>query len=198
VTMNGPAALRWRQLSIEDDAEEVRKRFNEEMRGLMPEGVTAEFDHFLGLDDFHLQLMGIVKISCNMGTATGKRVFLPGVFFESRAKHPFVAQEHRSVAVDMGYADSVSDRVTYRFPESFTVESAPADTSIPWTGHAQFVLKSETDKDKSDITVIRNLVRNFTLLQADDYTSLHDFYQKIATADQQPLVLTAAPARKGN
>ena len=31
-----------------------------------------------------------------------------------------------------------------------------------------------------------------------DYQNLHDFYQKVATADQQQLVLTRAPVAKGN
>jgi nitrate reductase gamma subunit len=38
---------------------------------MVPDGVTAEFDHFLGLEDYHSQLMGIVKISGTLATATG-------------------------------------------------------------------------------------------------------------------------------
>jgi len=196
ITMNGPAALRWRETVVENDEDEVKKRFNEELRGMVPDGVDAELDHFLGLEDFHSRLMAIVKVSGNMGTATGKRVFLPGVFFESHARHPFVAEEKRLTAVDMKYADSVTDEVTYHLPDSFAVESAPPDTSIPWTGHAVFQLKSTANKD--GITVARNFVRGFALLEPKDYSSLRDFYQKVAAADQQQLVLKVAPANGGN
>jgi hypothetical protein len=196
VTMSGPAATRWRELAIENDPEEVKKRFNEELRGQVPDGVTAELDHFLGLEDYHSMLMGIVKISGNMGTATGKRIFLPGVFFESRAKHPFVAEEKRLTAVDMEYAENIQEEATYRIPDGLVVESAPPDASIPWPGHAAFVIKSVTKKNQ--VTVDRTLVLGFALLEAKNYSSLREFYQKVAAADQQQLVLTVAPATTGN
>ncbi|MGD0830744.1 MAG: transglutaminase domain-containing protein, partial [Terracidiphilus sp.] len=70
--MTGPRALYWRQIALENDVEEVKKQFNESMRSSLPDGVTAEFDHFLGLDDANTNLIGIVKISGNIGSATGK------------------------------------------------------------------------------------------------------------------------------
>jgi len=49
------------------------------------------------------------------------------------------------------------------------------------------------------VNVTRTLAYNFTLLDPKDYPSLHDFYQKVATADQQQLVLTRIPtATAGN
>jgi hypothetical protein len=41
-------------------------------------------------------------------------------------------------------------------------------------------------------------VRSFTFVATGDYQHLRDFYQKVAAADQQQLVLTASPAAKGN
>jgi hypothetical protein len=196
IAMSGPEALRWRHRAIENDEDEIKKQFNEYIKGQVPDGVTAEFDHFLGLEDYHSQLMAIVKISGNMGTATGKRVFLPAEFFESRAKHPFVAEATRQSAVDMEYADMVEDQVTYHLPQEFAVESAPADTSIPWTGHAVFQMKSTAKS--SDVTVTRAFIRGFAVLDSKDYSALRDFYQKVATADQQQLVLTASTVAKGN
>jgi transglutaminase-like putative cysteine protease len=198
ISMNGPAAVRWREMALQDDEAEVKKQFNEELKGMMPDGVTAEFDHFLGLEDFHSQLMGTVKISGTIATATGKRVFLPAMFFESHARHPFVAVEKRETAVDMQYADVVQDEVTYQLPEGFTVESAPAEASVPWTGHAAFRVK--TAQGKNEITVTRVFARGFTLLDPKEYSDLREYFQKVATADQQQLVLTtaAAPAAKGN
>jgi len=196
ITMSGPAALQWRESAVRNDLDEVKKRFNEELHGLVPDGVDAEVDHFLGLDDYHSVLMAIVKVSGNMGTATGKRVFFPGMFFESRAKHPFVAEEKRLTAVDMEYADTVQDEVTYHLPDLFAVESAPPDLSIPWPGHAVFKVKSVANKN--DVTVARTFVRGFALLDPKDYSALRDFYQKVAAADQQQLVLKVSSATSGN
>jgi hypothetical protein len=42
------------------------------------------------------------------------------------------------------------------------------------------------------------MTSNVILLDATEYPNLHDFYLKIATADQQQLVLTRSPTAKGN
>jgi hypothetical protein len=188
VSMSGPESTRWRERAIENDEDEVKKQFTEKMQKEVPDGVTAEFDHFLGLEDYHSPLMAVVNISGNMGTVTGKRVFLPGVFFESRTKHPFVAEDKRQTAVDMKYGEIIRDQITYHLPNNFSIESAPAETSIPWEGRAVFQLKSKADK--ADVTVARNFIRGFAVVEPKDYTGLRDFYQRITTADQQQLVLT--------
>jgi hypothetical protein len=196
VLMVGPEALRWRQMALENDQDEVKKRFNESLQQELPDGVQAEFDHFLSLDDSNADLMAIVKVSGNIGTATGKHFFLPGFFFESRAKHPFVAQDKRTTPIDVQYARLVTDDVTYHLPPGFSVESAPQSASAAWPNHAMLKAASATAADS--VRVARTLVFNFTILAPADYPSLHDFYQKVATADQQQLVLTRAQVAKGN
>jgi hypothetical protein len=194
--MSGPDALHWRQLTLKSDPDEVKKQFNESMQDEFPEGVQADFDHFLALDDYTVNLIGVVKVSGNLGTATGKRFFLPGLFFESRGKHPFAAQEKRTTPVDVHYAKMEEDDVTYHLPSGFTVESVPQAANAAWPERA--VLKIGSAATADSINVKRTLAYNFTLLDPRDYGSLHDFYQKVATADQQQLVLTRAPAASGN
>lgn len=196
ISMNGQEAVRWRHITLENDEDEVKKQFNEYCRRIVPDGVNAEFDHFLGLEDYHSQLMGIVKLSGNLGTMTGKRVFLPGVFFESRAKHPFVKEEKRQSPVDMNYADMIQDDVIYHLPAGYTVESLPTNSTIPLTGKAGFQLKGTANDNR--VEVVRTLMRGFTMLAADEYGPLRDFYQKVSAADQQQLVLTAAKASTGH
>jgi len=194
--MVGPDALHWRQLSLENDQDEVKKRFTEELQGKLPDGVHAEFDHFLALDDPDVNLMAIVKVSGNLGTATGKHFFLPGLFFESRAAHPFVAQDKRTTPIDVHYARFEEDQVIYRLPAGFSVESMPQPANPAWPQKA--MLKITSTATANSVTVDRNLAYNFTILGPKDYPDLHDFFQKVATADQQQLVLTRAPAAPGN
>ncbi len=196
VIMTGPDALRWRQLSLENDTDEVKKQFNEYIQAQLPDGVQADFDHFLSLDDYNANLMGIVKITGNLGTATGKRYFLPGLFFEARAKHPFVAQDKRTTPVDVQFPRVNQDEVAYRFPPGFSVESAPQATTASWPDHAMVKIGSKASAD--GVTVQRTLAYNFTILDPKEYSDLHDFYQKVATADQQQLVLTRTAAAQGN
>jgi hypothetical protein len=194
--MTGPDALHWRQLALENDEDEVKKQFNESIQDDFPDGVQADFDHFLGLDDPSVNLIGVVKVSGNLGTQTGKRFFLPGFFFESRGKHPFVGQEKRETPVDVHFAKRESDDVTYHLPSGFTVESAPKIDGATWPDHA--ALKYGSEAKGNSVRVLRNLVYNFTLLDPKEYEGLHDFYQKVAAADQQQLVLTRTPAASGN
>jgi hypothetical protein len=52
-------------------------------------------------------------------------------------------------------------------------------------------------KDGS-VEVTRTFAYNYTLLYAREYNNLRDFYLKVASADQQQIVLTRAPVAKGN
>jgi len=186
--MTGPEALRWRQLALENDQDEVKKQFNESIQDEFPDGVQADFDHFLALDDPNADLMAIVKVSGNLGSQTGKRFFLPGFFFDSHAKHPFVDQSTRETPVDVRYPKREADDVSYDLPPGFAVDSAPKSDSTTWPDHA--VLKSRSEIKGNTVRVARVMVYNFTLLPPKDYQGLHDFYQKVATADQQQVVLT--------
>jgi len=195
--MTGPDALRWRQLALENDPDEVKKQFNESIQNDFPDGVQAEFDHFLALDDPSLNLIGIVKISGNLGTQTGKHFFLPGFFFDARAKHPFVEQSKRETPIDVRYAKREADDVTYHLPPGLTVESAPKVEGTTWPDHA--LLKYGSETKGNTVRVVRVLAYNFAILEPKEYQGLHDFYQKVAAADQQQLVLTrTTTAPSGN
>jgi len=197
LTMSGPDALYWRQLSLENDQDEVKKQFNESMQDAFPEGIQADFDHFLALDDSNVNLIGVVSVSGNIGTATGKRFFLPGLFFEARGKHPFVAQDKRDTPVDVHYPKLEQDDVTYHLPTGFQVESVPQTANNTWPDHALLKIAAKATSD--GVTINRTLAYNFTMLDPKEYSNLHDFYQKVAAADQQQLVLTrTATATGGN
>jgi hypothetical protein len=193
--MAGQQALQWRQAALRQDVDEVKKRFDEWLGGMVPAGVEAHVDRFVGLDDPSANLIAAVKVQGAPGTATAKRVLLPGFFFETQS-HPFVDQAQRLEPVDMHYAEQVTDQVVYHLPASLALESAPQDAKIPWEGHGVLVVKTKTDA--SQITITRSLAHAFTILKPEEYQDLRGFYQKVAASDQQQLVLTASPAAKGN
>jgi hypothetical protein len=196
--MTGQAALSWRQRAIESDETELKKQFDRSLESQVPEGVEAHIDHFLGLDDPDINLLAIVKAKGTLGTATSKRLLLPGFFFEARGHAPFVNQEKRLEAVDMQYGERITDQITYHLPAGLAVEGAPQDNKIPWLGHAVYISKSV--QQPGQIIVARSLARAFTLAKPEEYQDLRGFYQKVAAADQQQLVLTtsAPAATKGN
>jgi hypothetical protein len=199
--MTGQDALYWRQLLLKNDEEEVKKQFNESMRDNFPEGVQTDFDHFQGLDDPAAILSAYIRVSGSLGIVTGKHLLLPGLFFESRARHPFVAQDKRLTPIDFHFARFEQDNVTVHLPTGYSVESAPQNTDTAWPEHA--LLRIQTAAKGDTVMIVRVFARNFAMLDPKEYSNLHDFYLKIATADQQQLVLTKspvapAPAPKGN
>jgi hypothetical protein len=194
--MTGQQALHWRQAALMNDEEEVKKQLDHSLEPAVPEGVEAHLDHFQGLDDSDVNLIAIVNVHGSLGVATSKRLLLPAFFFETRSGHPFVDQEKRLEPVDMHYGEQTTDQVTYRISPGLTVEGAPQDTKISWQDHAVLVTKSSSAPGQ--ITIGRTLARFFTVAKPEEYQDLRGFYQKVAAADQQQLVLTATQAGKGN
>ena len=195
--MSGQEALRWRQTAIENDETEVKKQFDHELESLVPDGVEAHVVHFLSLDDPDTFLMAVVTVRGTLGTATSKRLILPGFFFEARGHTPFVSQEKRLEAVDMHYGDRESEEITYHLPEGMLVEGLPPDANIPWTGHAAYVTK--TAQKPGQIVIARTLARAFTQAKPEEYQDLRGFYQKVAAGDQQQVVSgRRCPVAKGS
>lgn len=194
IVMRGAVALEWRQLSLQNDPEEVKKQFNESVENDLPQGVRTEFDHFLGMDDYESNLVATLKVSGTLGASTGKHMFLPGLFFETRAKHPFVA-EQRTIPIDVQYPRMETDDVIYNLPAGYTAESAPR-SDVTWPSFA--VLKIDSKTQPGSVEVARTFGRGFTLLGPEAYNNLHDFYSKLATADQQQIVLDRTAVAKGN
>ncbi len=106
IIMTGQRALHWRQVALEEDDTELKKQFDrQELEQNVPEGVEAHVDHFLSMNDPYTNLMAIVDLKGSLGTATAKRLILPGFFFETRGHTPFVHEEKRLEPVDMHYGD---------------------------------------------------------------------------------------------
>jgi hypothetical protein len=195
--MAGQEALYWRQKALQNDESEVKKQFDEWIEKMVPDGVTVHIDHFLSLDDPDTNLVAVVNVHGTAGTATSKRLLVPGLFFQTRSSHPFVDSDKRLTPVDMQYGDQITDEVTYTLPAGLEVESAPQTSKIPWEGHSVLIIK--TQAAPGQVTITRTLARSFTLASTSEYQDLRAFYQKVAAADQQQLVLTAASsAAKGN
>jgi hypothetical protein len=139
--------------------------------------------------------MAVINLKGTLGAATAKRLILPGFFFETAGHVPFVNEEKRLEPVDMHYGDRVTDEITYHLPDAATIEGAPQDANIPWPSHAVLVAKSVVQPGQ--ITIGQTLSVGFTLLKADEYQDLRGFYQKVAAADQEQLVVHMAPAAPG-
>jgi hypothetical protein len=194
--MNGPEALRWRQLSLTSDATETEKQFVESMKRLLPQGIEPAFDRFEGLGTPQTNLLAVVKVSGQLASPTGKHLLVPAYFFSTGMHHQFVDEPTRAIPVDLHYTEQVIDDVIFHLPTGYTVESTPPPTQLPWPQHAALVTKSTSAPGVVDIKHI--YARTFILLDAKEYPALRDFYQKLATTDQQQLVLSPSAGASGN
>lgn len=189
MTFTGNEALRWRQHILRNDEEQAKKDFEEELQKEMPAGVVVKTDHFIGPTDYDHALMAIVNVSGSLGTATGKRVFLPGTFFEANAK-PLFVHAKRENPVDLHFPYLVRDTVTLTLPAGFTVESVPKDADIPLPNFADYVARykgTDTVYAYSRILAVANI-----LYQSKEYPQLKEFFGKTSAQDQQQTVLHVA------
>lgn len=193
---SGQEALRWRQEALRVDEDALKHDFNDWLKAQVPSGVQAELVKFAKLDEVDSDLSAFATVTGVPGTATGKRLLLPGSFFSTAGTQVFISQPNRTQPMDMHYAEQVKDGVLYHLPAGFSVESLPAAATVPWPTYAALQMKATANGN--DVSVTHTLARAFSFLGADDYGQLRDFYQKVAAADQQPLVLSATGAAKGN
>ncbi len=104
-------ALYWRQVALRNDEEELKKQFDRELCGRSARwGGRASSTISWNWTTYESNLMAIVNVSGKIGMTTGKHFFLPGLFFESRAKHPFVAQDKRVTPIDIHYREHGAGR----------------------------------------------------------------------------------------
>jgi hypothetical protein len=192
VGFTGQEALELRQLALRTDANTVKLQLEKRIAAEVPAGIAAHVDRIAGLDDPARQLVAVVPVSGSLAAPDANRLTLPRLFFDTRETVPFPEDKDRTLPVDMRYPAQEQEQITYQFPAGFTLEAAPQDTTFKWEENAAYQLRSKALA--SSITSARVLARGFTMLDAKDYEALRGFYQKVATADQQQIVLTAAQA----
>jgi hypothetical protein len=195
-TFTGQQALYWRQLALREDDSAVRGDFDRWLQTQVPAGTQAHVENFSNLDNITADLTAEASITGTPGSVTGKRILLPAAFFTNGETRTFTSEANRQLPVDMEYAAQVKDGVLYHLPAGYTVEAAPAAANIPWPSHAVYVFKP-TPSDNG-LNIGTALTRAFTSLDPGEYGQLRDFYQKVAAATQQQVVLVPGDAAKGN
>lgn len=193
---SGLEAMGWRQLALEEDAGELARDFSEYLESSLPDGVKGRFEGFDGLMEYEADLTARVTLSGVLGAATGKRLILPGMFFEAHGKRPLAEDEAREVPVDLHYATLEQDEVTYRIPPGMNLDSLPTDPGVDWAGGIKLAI--EATPAAGSVTVKRTFVRSAAMLDPSLYSALRFVYQRISRADQQQVVLSKAGELAGN
>lgn len=189
-TMTGADALQWRQAALRGDEAGIKKHFEEELQRSMPPGVQVKMDHFIGLTDSRAPLMAVVNVSGTLGTATGKYVFLPAVFFEA-GNPPVFAETHRENPIDMHYPYMVHDQFQLTLPPNVTVDSLPQGGDVPFAPNADCVAKFVS---QGNVFAYGRMLRVAnSIYKADEYPQVRSFFQKVSANDQEQIALKVVP-----
>jgi Domain of Unknown Function with PDB structure (DUF3857)/Transglutaminase-like superfamily len=187
IALSGQEALYWRQLALQEDPGALSGDFKAYLGATLPEGVAQDLVGFDGLTDYESDLIAHVNFSGTLGSATGKRLILPGLFFQARDRHPFLDESERNVPVDLHYATIEQDRVAFHLPAGMTLVSTPNDPRVEWADHIKMTVQATPSEGV--ITVERSFINNSALLDPSLYNTLRYIYKRIANADQQPIVV---------
>ena len=199
MVLTGDFALRWREFALHNDDDALKQQFTALVQQEMPAGVEVKTDHFLGLTDWTTNLQAALSVTGSMGSSTGKRLFLPAMFFEATSQ-PLFALDKRTQPIDLNYPYIMKDTVTIKLPAAFDIESLPKDTEFMYPQNTYY--RATFTQEPRTMKTLRTLVIGNVVYKAEEYPQLKDFYQKVNAKDKEPAVLhiasVPAPATPGH
>ena len=190
MTYTGAPALDWRQTSLEGDEESLRHDLRASMEELLPSGMEIRVSSIEKLTDYEQPLTVVFDVKGSLGSATGKRLLLPGDLFEANTR-PAFPHEKRDIAVYFHYPHLVQDAVRINFPQDFKIESLPIEAKLQFQQLAVYSLTAEAAP--ANVTVRKNYVLGTVVFPPKSYPELRTFYSGMQAKDQQTVVLKIQP-----
>ncbi len=129
MTYTGAPALQWRQVSLEGDDESLRRDLRTSMEEFASHGLEIKLTGIEQLTDYEQPLSVIYDVKGVLGSATGKRLILPGDLFEANTRTAF-PHEKRDIGIYFEYGHIVQDAIRISLPKDFLVESLPAGSKL--------------------------------------------------------------------
>jgi hypothetical protein len=127
-----------------------------------------------------------VDVSGSLGTSTGKRIFLPAVFFEAGAR-PLFAKSTRQNPIDLHYPYTIHDQFSLTLPTGMSIESLPKEVQVPFAPYGDYVARYIAKDNLYSYARLLRLAAPF--YKASEYAQLRGFYQKTNAEDQSQIVL---------
>jgi hypothetical protein len=186
LTFAGDPALRWRHTSLEGDEEGLRQQLRLEAEQLLPHSMEVKVASIEKLTDYEQPLVVNFNVKGVPGSATGKRLLMPGDIFTANSK-PTFPHEHRDSDVYFPYSHMVQDAVRVNFPAGFTIESLPPAFHKQYKSDALY--QETTESTPTSYTIRRNYTLGGIIFPNKEYADLRTFYNGVEANDQQPVVL---------
>ncbi|WP_052294628.1 MULTISPECIES: DUF3857 domain-containing protein [Acidobacterium] len=190
IAYTGDYSRRIRQEALKNGVEQAKKDVRSYWQSQVPTGVQLKMNGFIGIDQPDEAVMAVLTVSGTMGSNAGRLRLLPADFFEANAKPVFTSPK-RTMPVDLGPVYILQDQVSLNLPPNASVEGKPADNQqmLPQDGvfHVSYTAKG------NQYVYDRVSAVAMPLYAPKSYPQLLNYFQKIAQADQQPLVLRMKP-----
>jgi len=191
ITWMGAPALRWRQEALRKDEAAVKHSMREWIEGMIPDGMEPEITSVENLDDYEKPLVANFTVHGPLATVTAKRLILPSEFFEAKSK-PLFPHPTRDIAVYFEHGGRTIDAMRVKFPDDIQPESVPKEDNLAMENLAAYHVRPEVQGNAVLMRRTYDLGTAFFLPK--EYNDVRTFYGKLATDDQQPLVLLNAGA----
>ena len=180
---------------MRQDRTGLEDRMQRSVEEMLPAGMEVKVAKIDDVTDYEKPLVASFTVKGSIGSATGKRLLIPGDIFESRTK-PTFSHEKREQGIYFEYPYMMKDAVRVNFPKTFSVESLPAGEAAQYQKSIAYGLK--TEQTPTSVTFRREFDIVDILYKAEEYKDLRAFYSKFETKDQENVVLRLAVDSSGN
>ncbi len=120
----------------------------------------------------------------------GDKLYISPLLFLTQSENPF-KQEKREYPIDFGYPTQDKFNISIEIPEGYVVESMPAMMNIV-TGDDLGAFKYIVGNTGNKIQISITADLNATIVTADYYEVLKDFFQKMIDKQNEKIVLKKA------
>jgi hypothetical protein len=191
IAFSGQEALVRRLSNVNSDEAARKKAIEDEVKGWFPDGATLKLTSLTGHDTIDPTVTAKFDVSLpNLVSSAGSRTVIPVSIFTTTSKNPFAATT-RKHPIYFPYPSSEEDEVKLTVPAELKIATIPALSDLKG-GALNY--RSETRRQEGVITFKRSSSIGVTMIETKYYDAIRNFFNAVATADEQPLVLVSVTA----
>jgi len=184
----GAPALEWRQRALATDDAGIHESLKRSLERMLPNGMDVHVDDIDKLADYESPLKVTYTVKGSLGSATGKRLILPGDLFVASSE-PIFTSDKREFPVYFHYAYYDQDAERIKFPAGFTLESSPKPAQSQYQKSAIYQYMVDNTPNTNSITTHRNFAMADIIIPQTEYPQLKTYYSQMAQQDQETVVL---------
>jgi len=194
VTFVGQDALVRRLNFVNDDEAARKKALEDEIKAWFPDGATLTLKSLTGDKTGEPSLAVTYDVVLpNIVSGAGSRVLVPLSVFRTTEKNPFAPTTRKNV-IYFAYPQTERDVVKLTLPESMSAVTIPSATDLKG---GVLGYSAKTTRKGNEVTYTRDANVNVMFIPVENYPQLRNFFNAVATADAEQLVINATAKSSG-